>query len=93
MEKLGVTGTFLAHGGTYTHKALGVSALEISALVKSGNHDDVAAVQCRCTHAGEGISCSPGKATHCWGYRTPLGIYPAFWHLPRSFVVLWPHRS
>lgn len=29
-----------------------------------------------------------GKATCCWGQRTALEIYPAFWKLPQSFVVL-----
>jgi len=46
--------------------------------VKSGNRNDVAAARHRCTHAREGISSSPGKATPCWAPRTPPGIYPAF---------------
>lgn len=91
MEKLGVKGPFQLVG-EHIHTKLW--KLVPWHLVRLGNIDGVSAAQCRCTRGGEGVSCSPGKATHCWGHRTPLGGYPAFWQLPGSFVVvLWSHRS
>lgn len=90
MEKLGVQGPFQLVG-EHIHTKLW--KLVPWYLVRLDNHDGVAAVQCRYTHGGEGVSCSPGKATRCWGHRIPSGNYPAFWQLPGSFVVLWPHRS
>lgn len=75
MEKLGEQGPFQL---VEEHINTKLWKLVPWYLVRLGNHNGVAAVQCRCTHGEEGVSCSPGKATHCWGHRTPLGIFPAF---------------